>query len=386
MRRALVALAAVVAALAIAGVAEARPVVAIQDDKIHTIQPADMAKRVQVLAATGTRWTRVDIHWNDVAKQRPASPTDPNDPAYDWGIYDTVLKDLQARGIQAVATFYGTPAWATPGGAANAAPPPADAAAFAGALARRYNGQFTPKGAQQPLPEVRRIGVWNEPNIAQFYSPQCRQRTDGAWVPVSPTTYGDLLRQAYARIKAANKRAIVIGGEAGPVGTQARGACASGQDSSVGTLQFAALLKSHLGPGRAPLDVWGQHLYPIGPPARAVAFPAWNSLPKLMRTVDRLHPSGKMPIYVTETSYHTSYNRFHRYFVTEKQQAAWLTQTYTVAARNPRVQLVVWFNLQDNPFWTGGLLRADGTKKPSYTRFQTLARRPITEPGWEPQA
>src|SRR5262249_45589741 len=174
MRRALVALAAVVAVLAIAGVAEARPGVAIQDDKIHTIQPADMAKRVQVLAATGTRWTRVDIHWNDVAKQRPASPTDPNDPAYDWGIYDTVLKDLQARGIQAVATFYGTPAWATPGGAANAAPPPADAAAFAGALARRYNGQFTPKGAQQPLPEVRRIGVWNEPNIAQVYSPQCR--------------------------------------------------------------------------------------------------------------------------------------------------------------------------------------------------------------------
>ena len=38
---------------------------------------------------------------------------------------------------------------------------------------------------------------------------------------------------------------------------------------------------------------------------------------------------------------------------------------------------MVWFNLQDNVNWPGGLLKANGTKKPSYNSFVTYARRPI---------
>jgi hypothetical protein len=59
--------------------------------------------------------------------------------------------------------------------------------------------------------------------------------------------------------------------------------------------------------------------------------------------------------------------------VSEAQQATYLVQTYQVAARYPRVQAVVWFNFVDNPFWTGGLLRANGTRKPSYAQFVRLA-------------
>jgi hypothetical protein len=36
--------------------------------------------------------------------------------------------------------------------------------------------------------------------------------------------------------------------------------------------------------------------------------------------------------------------------------------------------MATWFNLQDNPFWTGGLLRADGTRKPSYDRLVEAVR------------
>ncbi len=44
-----------------------------------------------------------------------------------------------------------------------------------------------------------------------------------------------------------------------------------------------------------------------------------------------------------------------------------LTQTFDIAARTPRVAVTVWFNLQDNPSWTGGLLHADLTRKPAWT-------------------
>ena len=47
-------------------------------------------------------------------------------------------------------------------------------------------------------------------------------------------------------------------------------------------------------------------------------------------------------------------------------------------AAQPRVQVVTWFNFQDNPFWTGGLLRGDGTRKPSYDRFGGAGRREST--------
>jgi hypothetical protein len=66
--------------------------------------------------------------------------------------------------------------------------------------------------------------------------------------------------------------------------------------------------------------------------------------------------------------------------VSEAQQAAWIGETFEQAARYPRVEMATWFNLQDNPFWTGGLLRADGTRKPSYDRFVELARAASTPP------
>jgi hypothetical protein len=115
------------------------------------------------------------------------------------------------------------------------------------------------------------------------------------------------------------------------------------------------------------------------------SFPALNArpesmLPEVIRQVDRLRRGA--PIHVTETGYHTSYNRFHRYFVSEAQQALWVDETMTAAARFSRVQAVTWFNFQDNPFWTGGLLRGDGSRKPSYDRFAAVAAANPPPPGW----
>ena len=80
-----------------------------------------------------------------------------------------------------------------------------------------------------------------------------------------------------------------------------------------------------------------------------------------------------MPVYVTETGYHTSYNRFHRYFVSEQQQSDWLKRTMEMADKYPRVVATIWFNLQDNTGWTGGLYHSDMTPKPALAQYVTLA-------------
>jgi hypothetical protein len=381
VRRLLALLAAGLAAAALgaaAAPASAESVLALQDDNLPNLAPGPALNRaLDRLAATGTRVTRLDVLWNLVAPTRPANPRDPSDPAYDWSRYDAILRGLRERGISTLVDFYQTPAWATRGGVGqpNEAPRAADGAAFAGALARRYNG-VTADATGRGLPEVRRIEVWNEPNFGQFWLPQCHETAKGIRLD-SPRAYSALLAASYREIKRANPNAIVIGGVAGPGGDTPKH-CPKGGDVSVGTDDFALGLAKQ----KVPLDAWSQHIYPIGSPLKAPFFPSWSTVPRLQRIVDKLKPG--LPIYVTETGYHTSYNRYHRYWVSEAQQATYLDETVQAAARYPRVKIAIWFNLQDNPYWTGGLLRADGSRKPSYTRFLALAEAGQTPLDWSP--
>src|SRR3954469_6555255 len=53
-----------------------------------TAFPALQALKTQVL--------RVNLYWGGtqwaVANRKPADPTDPGDPAYDWGLYDRLVR------------------------------------------------------------------------------------------------------------------------------------------------------------------------------------------------------------------------------------------------------------------------------------------------------
>ncbi len=333
-------------------------ILALQDDRLPNLSGAELQQRLDLLASTGTTVTRLDILWGFVSPTRPTDPGDPGDPAYDWARYDEIITGLRARDITPILDFYWTPKWASQSGNKSAAPRTADAASFAGAIARRYNGTW-PDGAGGTLPLVRRIEIWNEPNIAMYWYPQCRHQ-GGRYVLESARAYAALLAASYAQIKAVSPQSIVIGGVTGPVGDSSCGAA----NSSVGTLTFAKELVRN----RVPLDAWSMHLYPIGSPARAYFVPSWKTIPQIQKLVDKLSPGA--PIYVTETGYHTSYNRYHRYFVSEAQQASWLTQTMAMANRYPRVEVAMWFNFQDNPYWTAGLLRDDLSQKPAWDVFR----------------
>lgn len=362
-----------------AGPAVGAPVVAIQDDQIsNDPDPTMIGVRADRLASTGARWTRIDIDWSLVAPSRPANPDDPDDPAYDWARYDAMMIAMRDRGIGVMVTLLGTPPWASVGGKWNSAPRPSDGGAFAGAVARRYNGSWPAPGGGT-LPAIRTISPRNEPNINLMTSPQCRRLKNKRWVPVSPAAYAGLLRVAYPKIKAANPRIRIVAGETA-AGIQ-RGGCRNAS-TTIGTLEFVALLKKALGKRRPPWDVWAQHLHPVGPPDRAAFFPSWRTLPQLTRALNAMHPSRRMPMIVSETSYATTYTAYHRYFVTESQQAAYVTRTYALAARQRQVELVVWFNLQDHRDWSAGLFRDDWSAKPSFNRFRSLATTSVLPPKW----
>jgi hypothetical protein len=345
---------------------------ALQDDQLPNLTGAALDERLDLLASSGTKVTRVDIIWRTVAPTRPADGADPGDPAYDWGRYDQMISGLVARNITPMLSYYWTPEWASRRGTTNAAPNIADAAAFAAAIARRYNGTW-PNGSGGTLPLVKRLEIWNEPNIAMFWYPQCR-RQGGRFVMESARQYSALVAAAYPMVKAVSPQSIVTGGVTGPVG----GSVCDKADSSVGTMTFAQEMVRQ----RVPIDAWSMHLYPIGSPSKAYFVPSWRTVPQIQRLVDRLRPGA--PIYVTETGYHTSYNRFHRYFVSEAQQASWLDETVTVSKRYPRVEVAMWFNLQDNPFWTGGLRRSNLSPKPAWSRFVAQAGASARPGTWAP--
>ena len=372
-------LASLVLALLTAAPALSVPVVAIQDDQIsNDPRPEAIAFRVSQLASTGAKWTRVDVDWNYVAPTRPANPDDPSDPAYDWSRYDTILGAMHDRGVSAMLTLYNTPPWASASGRLNASPRPAAGGAFAGAVARRYSGSF-PKPGGGVLPAVRSISPRNEPNIDLVTSPQCRRLANGRWVPASPQAYAALLRAAYPRIKAANPNALVVAGE---TAAGDNGGCRNAS-TTIGTFDFVRLLHKALGGGRAmPFDAWAQHLHSVGPPDRAAFFPSWRTLPQLTKLLNTMHRTGRMPIIISETSYATTYTAYHRYFVTEAQQSAYIDLLYKLAARQPQVEAVVYFNLQDHAAWSAGLFRDDWTAKPSLEVFRRRAFNTLLPTKW----
>ena len=57
------------------------------------------------------------------------------------------------------------------------------------------------------------------------------------------------------------------------------------------------------------------------------------------------------------------------------KQALYLKQAFAIARANPRVDMMLWFLLKDDPNlggWQSGLITIGGKKKPSFAAFQSL--------------
>ena len=83
---------------------------------------------------------------------------------------------------------------------------------------------------------------------------------------------------------------------------------------------------------------------------------------------------GNKPIWITEYGWQTKPPDPY-IGVSWSKQASYLTQAFAIARKNPRIQLMLWFLLRDEPSiagWQSGLETDTGQKKPSYKAFQKL--------------
>ena len=358
------------AALWPAAPAAARAPIGVQDDRLTSGPVEQVPERLRLLSASRAKVTRVDVLWSLVAPRRPARPASPADPAYDFTRLDAVVRGLAERGIVPIVVVYSAPPWAAGGRPIpegtevnSRAPSPPQFAAFMRALATRYSGRFRPPGETRALPEVRHWELWNEPNLGAFLSPQ---RAGGRLVGLQ--RYLQMVRRAYPVIKRANRDAVVIAGVGGPRSSTGR--------TGIGAETWARGVAR----STAPFDAYSQHVYPSAAPnantrANRLAFPSWRTLPRLLDILDAVPRRRGTPVYITEAGYTTARTTFRDVRVTPRQQAAYMRQIMRLPIiRNPRIKVVMWFNLQDNANWPGGLRYLGGRQKPSHAAFVRLAR------------
>ncbi len=310
---------------------------------------------------------RTTVYWSRIAQARPANAANPFDPAYRFDDLDEFVRNAGLHGMEVMLTIWGTPAWANGGRGQNYAPTRySDLQNFARALATRYSGRYT------GYPFVRYYTVWNESNLGQFLSPQYNAKG----TPVAPTIYARLYRAAYAGIKTGNQRALVGIGE-----TSARGRDKflgrKGTQETESPGKFAELLSKQRPVLR--FDAWSHHPYPTAINAKPTQKVRWpnvtlTQLPMFESSIERWFKRKDIPVWITEYGHQTKPEEPKG--VTYAQQAAYLRQALIIAAKDPKVQIFIWFILRDDPTstWQSGLLQRDGVRKPSYASFAGLAR------------
>ena len=340
------------------------PAVGLQDDFLPVVPLEQIEERLDLIAATGASTTRVDLFWWAAAPEEPEDPRDPSDPAYDFARSDAIISGLAERGITPIVAVHSSPPWAA-GGAGpddpmspvNPSPPDPEAFAdFMTALATRYDGEFEREDGTR-LPKQLHWELWNEPNLSAFL-----KRPDEDPESVIDH-YAEMVRAAHPAIKDVSPNAVVIAGVAGPRGRTGTG--------GVGAMDWLRGLQKR----DIPLDAYSQHIYPAaGPLIETDAIPSWSSVDTLLQELNGFERS--LPLYITEAGYTTGQTGFRdpAATVTEETQARYLQQIWNLSqVQSGRVEAIVWFNFQDNPNWPAGLLRADGSRKPSYDAFVEVA-------------
>jgi Glycosyl hydrolase catalytic core len=314
---------------------------------------------------------RITLRWDKVATKRPKSARNPEDPAYDWFIYDRAVQLAKKDKVQVLFGIQGTPGWANGRQGARIAPKNfRDLQNFAFAAARRYDGTFTLKDADTPLPAVRLWLAWNEPNNPIFLAPQFK-RAHGRWIKWSPFLYAKICNAIYAGVHAADLGERVACGATDPFGNNNP----QGRRPSIAPIDFLTAAKKS---GLKRFDAWAHHPYASRPSETPFTRPKTKTtvqlgnINDLIKVLTRLY--GSKPLWVTEYGYQT--RPPDRYFgVSWKNQSKYLAQAFQIARKNRRIGMFVWFLIKDErrlSGWQSGFFTAGGARKPSYSTFRRL--------------
>jgi hypothetical protein len=124
---------------------------------------------------------------------------------YDWSMSDAQYAAMKQYTPNPVMTLLRAPKWARVSGA-SCAFGAEDVCMYPQAPAHDADWEAFVQAAVHRYPDVRAIEVWNEPNLAIFWSPAA-----------DPARYSTILQEAHAAVRAAGSNAPVITGGLFPV-------------------------------------------------------------------------------------------------------------------------------------------------------------------------
>lgn len=315
---------------------------------------APSASEAQQMSAAGVETVRLFAYWGLL---------EPQPGVYNWGPADAVMQNVAAAGLTPAVQLANVPSWISP----TPERPPiysnAQIAAwqqFLSNFVRRYGprGSFWAAHPTLPYHPVTSWEIWNEPNL--------RLNWGG---PPNPRDYLRLLKVSNPAIRGVDPSAQIIFAGLFPFPFPQYGMKA---------LKF--LDKFYRGKGaKKSFNALSLHPYSYTP---KLVVPTV----RLFRKNLNAHHSAKKPIWITELGWTTGGHDWAiaPFKATEAQQAQYLTQSFNKLMRargELRLQRLFWHDWQDHPdpdtSWLNdmGLLRANGSQKPSYAAYQAEARR-----------
>jgi hypothetical protein len=291
----------------------------------------------------GTHWVRMFMPWNVIEPQRGVY-------AANWlAGYEQGFRAYPA-GTKFLIDVVDTPQWAN-GSTDQYVPPtnPQDYASMLATVAQRFGSR------------VAAYEIWNEEDEPRW------------WVGApDPGGYVQLLKATYPAVKAAEPKAtVLLGGLTGNDYPYLEGVYAAG-----GKDYFDAV-GVHTD---TSCDILSPYEYLRGTDNRMIpdSFLAYREVHAVMEA-----NGDDKPIWMTELSWRTTNAVCSEGMwagqkpegVSEDTQATFLRQAYHCLEQDHYVQVALWFPLADEHGATSGLVRANGTHKPSFEAMREYAHK-----------
>ena len=239
---------------------------------LFKLPKAQWDPQLSAMSQDGIQVLRLGAWWSDLEPHAP----DASGHFYAWGDTDQQVSALARHGIrwEPLLSFSATWDSIVPGDYTAYPAKPADFAAFAAALTRRYgpDGSFWKEHPELPALPVKAYEVWNEPNAATFWHPQAS----------APEKYADLYAATRTALHQADPAArVVVGGLAAPAG------------GVIPADQFVERMLAHRPDLHGSLDAVGFH--PYSPTTGGV----YSQLASFRHALDSAAGPG-VPIEITE--------------------------------------------------------------------------------------
>ncbi len=273
---------------------------------------------ISMLKDMGANWVRVDMNWSSI---------EPEKGKWDFSTPDAVVNNAEKSNLKIYASLISTPSWV----AKSPIDPPdfLEWMIFVKKLSERYGDR------------IAVYGIWNEPNLEEFWSGTSEQ-----YVEI-------LLKPAYPIIKFNAPHSLVAAPELAHL-----------YSARLGITDFFASIKKY--GGEKSLDVVSHHIYGDTDFSSKIFGFKFIGIQYRQGLLQMLKDNGlgDKHIWITEMGSNVSNSN-------EEQQASNLIAQLSLLKSLPLFDKAIIYELgpeSNNDQW--GLLRPDGTKRPAFYQIQ----------------